>query len=166
LNKGSCSRCNTPIEWPTALFCGGCRQVAYCGVKCQKEDWRYGSHLWIALMCWMTTFNVRSSRNISPLTSLRNNIVTNQKNLFLRHQGSISTQLFTCIMSVSDSRRFCWHVTWIMHWVMIEAPHTLHTPSRSTSVIYNVFNHLLLRLVVILMQAQPEICWVLQSKWQ
>ena len=35
LNEGSCSRCNKPIEWRTALFCGGCRQVAYCGEMCQ-----------------------------------------------------------------------------------------------------------------------------------
>ena len=36
--------------------------------------------------------------------------------------------------------------------LMIEAPHPLHTHSRSTSYIYNVFKHLELWLVVIGMQ--------------
>jgi hypothetical protein len=39
---------------------------------------------------------------------------------------------------------------------MIGAPHALHTHSRSTSYIYNVFQHLLLWLVVIKMQSQHD----------
>jgi hypothetical protein len=102
LNEGSCSRCNKRIEWHTALFCVGCRRVAYCGVKCQKEDWRYGSHssscsflACSADMMGLTTFDVKSSRNISELTGLRNNIITSQKKLFLRHEVALSTQLLT-----------------------------------------------------------------------
>jgi hypothetical protein len=41
----------------------------------------------------LTTFDVKSSRNISELTGLRNNIVTSQKQLFLRHEVALSTQL-------------------------------------------------------------------------
>jgi hypothetical protein len=96
LNEGSCSHCNEPIEWRTALFCGGCRRVAYCGEKCQKEDWRHGSHsshcsflARSADVFRLTTFEFKSSRNKSELTGLRNNIVTSQKKLFLRHEGSI-----------------------------------------------------------------------------
>ena len=102
LNEGSCSCCNTPIVWRTALFCGGCRRVAYCGLKCQKSDWRYGSHssecsflARSADVLGLTTFNVRRRRNISTLTGLRNNIVTSQYKLFLRHEDKLSTQLLT-----------------------------------------------------------------------
>ena len=100
LNEGSCSRCNKPIEWRTALFCEGCRRVAYCGVKCQKMDWRHGSHssdcsflAHSADVMGLTTFDVKGSRNKSKLTGLRNNIVTSQKKLFLRHESSISSRL-------------------------------------------------------------------------
>jgi hypothetical protein len=100
LNVGSCSRCNKPIEWRTALFCEGCRRVTYCGVKCQKMDWRHGTHSsdcsFLARSAdelGLTTFDVKSSRNKSKLTGLRNNIVTSQKKLFSRHQVSISSQL-------------------------------------------------------------------------
>jgi hypothetical protein len=100
LNMGSCSHCNKPIEWRTALFCVGCRRVAYCGVKCQKKDWKCGSHsshcsflARSADVMGLTTFDVRRSRNISKLTGLRNNIVTSQKKLFLRHESSISSRL-------------------------------------------------------------------------
>jgi hypothetical protein len=100
LNEGSCSRCNKPIEWRTALFCEGCRRVAYCGVKCQKEDWRFGTHssdcsflARSADVLELTTFEVKSSRNKSELTGLRNNIVTSQKKLFLRHKSSLFSQL-------------------------------------------------------------------------
>jgi hypothetical protein len=96
LNVGSCSCCNKPIEWHTALFCGGCRRVAYCGKKCQKKDWRHGTHssdcsflARSADVMGLTTFEVKSSRNKSMLTGLRNNIVTSQKKLFLRHEVSI-----------------------------------------------------------------------------
>ena len=102
LNEGSCSRCNKPVDWRTALFCEGCRRVAYCGVKCQKKDWRYGSH---SLNCsflassadvlGLTTCDVRRSRNIVELTGLRNNIITSQKKLFLRHEVALFSQLFT-----------------------------------------------------------------------
>jgi len=102
LNEGSCSRCNKLIEWHTALFCEGCRRVAYCGVKCQKKDWKYGTHSsdcsFLARssdVILLTNFDVKSSRNISELTGLRNNIVTSQKKLFLRHEVSISSQLLT-----------------------------------------------------------------------
>jgi hypothetical protein len=102
LNEGSCSHCNKTIEWRTALFCEGCRRVAYCGVKCQKEDWRYGSHssdcsllARSADVILLTNIDVKSSRNILELTGLRNNIVTSQKQLFLRHKVSISSQLLT-----------------------------------------------------------------------
>jgi hypothetical protein len=102
LNEGSCSHCNKPIEWHTALFCEGCRRVAYCGVKCQKKDWKYGTHssdcsflACSADVMGLTTFNVESSRNISELTGLRNNIVTSQKKLFLRHEVALSSQLLT-----------------------------------------------------------------------
>jgi len=102
LNEGSCSRCNKPIEWHTALFCEGCRRVAYCGKKCQKNDWCHGTHSWdcsflacSADMMRLTTFEVKSSRNKSMLTGLRNNIVTNQKKLFLRHEVSILSRLLT-----------------------------------------------------------------------
>jgi len=100
LNVGSCSRCNKPIEWRTALFCEGCRRVAYCGVKCQKMDWRHGTHSsdcsFLARSAdelGLTTFEAKSSRNKSKLAGLRNNIVTSQKKLFLRHQVSIFSQL-------------------------------------------------------------------------
>ena len=43
--------------------------------------------------------------------------------------------------------------------------HPLHTHSRSTSYIYNVFQHLVLWLVVIRMQVhQPDLLWVSQSQ--
>jgi hypothetical protein len=100
LSKGSCSRCNKPIEWHTALFCEGCRRVAYCGKKCQKKDWRCGSHSShcsflssSADMMGLTTFEVKSSINISELTGLRNNIVTSQKKLFLQHKSALFSQL-------------------------------------------------------------------------
>jgi hypothetical protein len=100
LNEGSCSHCNKPIEWHTALFCEGCRRVAYCGVKCQKKDWKHGTHssdcsflACSADMMGLTTFDVKSSRNKSKLTGLRNNIVTSQKKLYLRHESSISSRL-------------------------------------------------------------------------
>jgi hypothetical protein len=52
-----------------------------------------------------------------------------------------------------------------LQYVMIEAPHTLYTHSRSSSYIYIVFPHLILRLqVIIRMQPQPDICLVSQSK--
>jgi hypothetical protein len=96
LNEGSCSRCNKLIEWHTALFCEGCRRVAYCGKKCQKKDWRHGTHssdcsflARSADVFRLTTFEVKSSRNKSMLTGLRNNIVTSQNQLFLRHEVSI-----------------------------------------------------------------------------
>jgi hypothetical protein len=47
---------------------------------------------------------------------------------------------------------------------MIEAPHWLQTHIRSSLYIYKVFQHLLLRLVVIMMQPQPNTCWV--SEWK
>jgi hypothetical protein len=103
LNEGSCSRCNKPIEWHTALFCEGCRRVTYCGVKCQKMDWRHGTHssdcsflARSADMMGLTMFDVKSSRNISELTGLRNNIVTSQKKLFLVHKVSLFSQLVCC----------------------------------------------------------------------
>ena len=93
LNEGSCSHCNKLIEWHTALFCEGCRRVAYCGVKCQKKDWRCGSHsshcsflACSANMMGLTMFDVKSSRNISELTGLRNNIVTQDITKQLRNQ--------------------------------------------------------------------------------
>jgi len=102
LNEGSCSRCNKPVDWRTALFCEGCRRVAYCGVKCQKKDWRYGSHYLncsflarSADVLGLTTCDVRRSRNIVELTGLRNNIITSQKKLFLRHEVALFSQLFT-----------------------------------------------------------------------
>jgi len=102
LNEGSCSRCNKPVDWRTALFCEGCRRVAYCGVKCQKKDWRYGSHYLncsflarSADVLGLTTCVVRRSRNIVELTGLRNNIITSQKKLFLRHEVALFSQLFT-----------------------------------------------------------------------
>jgi hypothetical protein len=49
--------------------------------------------------------------------------------------------------------------------LMIEAPHPHYTHSRSSSYIYKVFPHLILRLVVVRMQPQPDICLVSQSKW-
>ena len=52
------------------------------------------------------------------------------------------------------SRRFCWFLTWVSS----VAPHPLRTHSRSISYIYNVFQPLLLWLLVIRMQAQPDIC--------
>ena len=86
LNEGRFSRCNKPIEWRTALSCEGCRRVAYCGVKCQKKDWGHGTHssdcsflARSADMLGLTTFEVKSSRNKSMLSGLRNNIVTNQR---------------------------------------------------------------------------------------
>jgi len=67
LNEGSFSRCNKPIEWRIALFCEGCRWVAYCGVKCQKKDWRHGTHssdcsflACSADMLGLTTFEVKA----------------------------------------------------------------------------------------------------------
>ena len=41
--------------------------------------------------------------------------------------------------------------------LMIEAPHPLHTHSRSTSYIYKVFKHLELWLVVIRIPPHPDI---------
>ena len=41
--------------------------------------------------------------------------------------------------------------------LMIEAPHSLHTHSRSSLYIYNAIQHLLQWLVVIRMQLQPDI---------
>jgi hypothetical protein len=103
LNEGSCSRCNKLIEWHTALFCEGCRRVTYCGVKCQKKDWKHGTHsshcsflARSADMMGLTLFDVKSSRNISELTGLRNNIVTSQKKLFLMHKVSLFSQLVCC----------------------------------------------------------------------
>ena len=52
------------------------------------------------------------------------------------------------------SRRFCWFLTWVSS----VAPHPLRTHVRSISYIYNVFQPLLLWLLVIRMQAQPDIC--------
>ena len=102
LNEGSCSRCNKPIEWHTALFCGGCRRVSYCGVKCQKEDWRHGTHsndcsflACSADMMGLTMFDVKSSRSKSELKGLRNNMVTSQMKLFLKHEDALSRQLLT-----------------------------------------------------------------------
>jgi hypothetical protein len=40
------------------------------------------------------------------------------------------------------------------------APSPVHTHRRSSTYIYNVFQHLLLWSVVIRMQFQPDICWV------
>jgi len=100
LNEGSCSRCNKPIDWRTALFCAGCRRVAYCGLKCQKKDWKHGTHssnCSFLTQFGLTTFEVKSSRNISKLTGLRNNIVTSQKKLFLRHEVELSSQLLTYV---------------------------------------------------------------------
>jgi hypothetical protein len=42
--------------------------------------------------------------------------------------------------------------------LMFEAPHSLHTHSRSSLYIYNAIQHLLQWLVVISMQLQPNIC--------
>jgi hypothetical protein len=89
LNEGSCSRCNEPIEWRSSLFCEGCRRVAYCGVKCQKEDWRHGSHssncsflTHSANVMGLTTFDVKYSRNISKLTGLRNKLLRVKRSCF------------------------------------------------------------------------------------
>jgi hypothetical protein len=49
---------------------------------------------------------------------------------------------------------------------MIEAPHTLHTYSRSTLYLYEVFLHLLQWLVFIWMQPKPDMCFASQSQWQ
>jgi tetratricopeptide (TPR) repeat protein len=102
LNEGSCSHCNKPIEWRTALFCGGCRRVAYCGKKCQKKDWRHGTHssdcsilAHSANVLGLTSFAVRRSRNIAMLSGLRNNMVTSQRKMFLRHEDALSRQLST-----------------------------------------------------------------------
>ena len=50
---------------------------------------------------------------------------------------------------------------------MIEAPHPLHTHIRSSSYIYNVFQHLLLWLVGIRMQPQPDMPgpWSHSQRW-
>ena len=71
-------------------------------MKCQKKDWKHGSHYSncsllarSADVLGLTTFDIKSSTNISELTGLRNNIVTSQKKLFLRHEVSISSQLLT-----------------------------------------------------------------------
>jgi hypothetical protein len=102
LNLVTCSHCNIPIEWRTALFCEGCRRVTYCGKKCQKEDWRHGTHssdcsflARSADVLGLTTFDVRRSRNKSKLTGLRNNMVTSQRKMFLRHEDALSRQLLT-----------------------------------------------------------------------
>lgn len=100
LNKGSCSRCNKPIAWHTMQFCGGCRRVVYCGVKCQKEDWKNGTHssdcLYLACsadVVGLTKFEVSKSRNISKLKALKNNIIATQKKLFSKHEDSILNHL-------------------------------------------------------------------------
>jgi tetratricopeptide (TPR) repeat protein len=43
----------------------------------------------------LTTFDVRRSRNKSELTGLRNNMVTSQRKMFLRHEDALSRQLLT-----------------------------------------------------------------------
>ena len=42
--------------------------------------------------------------------------------------------------------------------LMIEAPHSLHTHSRSSLYIYNAIQNLTLLLKVIRMQPHPDIC--------
>jgi len=42
--------------------------------------------------------------------------------------------------------------------LMIEAPHSLHTHSRSSLYIYNAIQHLLLWLQVVRMLPHPDIC--------
>jgi hypothetical protein len=70
-----------------------------------------------------------------------------------------------CLVSqLYSGSRSSWVPTWIMLYIMIEAPHPLHTHSRSSSYIYIVFQHLLLWLQVIRMQHQPDIYLVSQSK--
>ena len=59
----------------------------------------------------------------------------------------------------SGSRQFTWFLTCIMCKVMIETSHPIHTHSRSTLYIYKVFQHLLLWLVVIWMQAYTMWQW-------
>jgi hypothetical protein len=76
-----------------------------------------------------------------------------------------------CLVSKSkwqDSRLTRFFTPCSMCWDMFETPHTLHTHSRSTIYIYNVFQHLLLLAVAVVigMQPQPDICLVSQSKWQ
>ena len=92
----------TNIEWRTTLFCEGCRRVTYCGKKCQKKDWRHGTHssdcsilAHSANVLGLTSFAVRRSRNIAMLSGLRNNMVTSQRKMFLRHEDALSRQLST-----------------------------------------------------------------------
>jgi hypothetical protein len=60
-----------------------------------------------------------------------------------------------------DSRTMTWVLTCNMLHVMVETPHPLHTNIniRSTSYIYGVFLHLLLRLGVIRMEPHTEYVW-------
>jgi len=57
-----------------------------------------------------------------------------------------------------DSWRFCRVLTCSVFYIMIETLHPVDTHSKSTSYIYNVFQHLLLLPVVIRKQPQPDIC--------
>jgi hypothetical protein len=50
----------------------------------------------------LTNFDVKSSRNISELTGLRNNIDTSQKKLFLRHEVALSTSQLLNYQDQSD----------------------------------------------------------------
>jgi hypothetical protein len=63
--------------------------------------------------------------------------------------------LVLTVTMVDGCRRFTRILTWNVLSVMIGAPHTFHTHSRSTSYIDNVFHHLRLWLVVIRMQPTP-----------
>ena len=49
--------------------------------------------------------------------------------------------------------------------LMIETPHSLHTHSSSSSRLYKVFQNLLLRLVVMTTQPQPDMLGGLLSQW-
>jgi hypothetical protein len=69
---------------------------------------------------------------------------------------------------VSGSRRFSWFCTctWIMnHAGDYDKNNTSYLQQIYFLYIYNVFQHLLLWLLVIRMQPKPDICLVSQSKW-
>jgi hypothetical protein len=74
------------------------------------------------------------------------------------HKDATSAWYMLGLTVESGSRRFCRFLTCSVFYIMIETLHPVHTHNRSSSYIYTVFKHLLLRPVVIRMQPHAAIC--------
>jgi hypothetical protein len=74
------------------------------------------------------------------------------------HKDATSAWYMLGLTVESGSRRFCRFLTCSVFYIMIETLHPVHTHNRSSSYIYTVFQHLLLRPAVIRMQPHAAIC--------